>query len=423
MALMKRVAVLGSTGSIGTNTLDVIASHPEALRVFGLAARSRINDLEAQIARHRPECVVVLDPEKASELRQRCGAPASTPDGARVEILDGEDGLVRLATHPDVDVVVVGTSGREALGPLLRAIEAGKRIALASKELLVMAGELIMRAVEAHHAELIPVDSEHAGLFQVLQGVPREQVERIVLTGSGGSLWPLDAAALRHVSREQVLRHPKWQMGPKITVDSATLMNKGLEVIEARWLFGMPCERIRVVIHPQAVVHAFIELVDGSCLAQLAICDMRVPIQYALSFPARWPSRLPRLEMTTLPALQFFEPDLERFPCLALALGAARQGGSACTVLSAANEVAVQAYLRGALSFEAIPTVIRHTLARHEVVTHPTLEEILRVDAWARATADACLPAVSVAAAEHGAGRAIVKHRPSIRRAHEVQSR
>ena len=376
---MTRVAVLGSTGSIGTNTLDVIARHPERLSVVGLAARSRIEALEQQIASYQPELAVVLDEEAAATLRARSRGPT--------KILQGVEGLIRLATHPAVDVVVVGTSGSEALLPLLRAIEAGKRIALASKELLVMAGELIMRSVREHNTCLIPVDSEHAALFQALRGVAREQVERIILTGSGGPLWSLDHGQQDGVSRAQVLRHPKWQMGPKITVDSATLMNKGLEVIEARWLFDMPLDRIRVVIHPQAVIHAMVELVDGSCLAQMSLCDMRLPIQAALSFPERWPTALPRLRWTQMQGLQFFEPDLDRFPCLRLALEAARRGGSACAVLSAANEVAVWAYLRDELAFSDIPGVIGETLDDHATIAHPTLEEILAQDRWARHTA------------------------------------
>ncbi|MBI3320200.1 MAG: 1-deoxy-D-xylulose-5-phosphate reductoisomerase [Candidatus Omnitrophica bacterium] len=380
---MKRVAVLGSTGSIGTSTLDVIAAHPEALSLVGIAARSRIDVLEQQIARYHPSVVAVLDEQSAARLQQRCHG--------RPNVLQGIDGLVTLATEPSVDVVVMGTSGREALLPLIRAIQAGKQIALASKELLVMAGELVMRLVEEHHVTLIPVDSEHAALFQALQGVPRSHVERVVLTGSGGSLWSLTQEQRERASLEQVLRHPKWRMGPKITVDSATLMNKGLEVIEAQWLFGMPLDRIGVLIHPQALIHGMVEFVDGTALAHLSACDMRLPIQYALSFPQRWSAPFPRVRWTELSGLQFFEPDLERFPCLRLAWEAARVGGSACTVLSAANEAAVRAYLRGALVFSDIPRIIEQTLASHHPIAHPSLEEIFTADEWARTTAEACI--------------------------------
>jgi len=376
---MKRVVVLGSTGSIGANTLDVIASHPEHLSLVGIAAHSRIELLTQQMARYQPQLVAVLDAEKAAQLKAQWDGTA--------EILQGVEGFIQLATHPSVDIVVVGTSGPEALLPVMRAIEAGKRIALASKELLVMAGELIMQAIRTHRACLVPVDSEHAALFQALQGIGRHEVERIILTGSGGPLWSLDPKQREHVSRSQVLTHPKWQMGPKITVDSATLMNKGLEVIEARWLFDMPLDRIRVVIHPQALIHGIIELTDGTCLAQMSICDMRLPIQFALSFPERWPTNLPRVRWTELSGLEFFEPDLDRFPCLRLALDAARRGGSACAVLSAANDTAVWAFLHEELAFSEIPRIIEETLSRHDPIAHPALDEILTVDRWARQTA------------------------------------
>jgi len=388
---MKRVAVLGSTGSIGRSALDVIASHPDRLSLVSIAARSRVDDLARQAREHRPARVGLLDETRAASLR------ALAPVG--IEIATGVDGLCRLATDPDVDIVVFGTSGREALHPLIEAIKAGKQVALASKELLVMAGDIIMRLVRESHATLIPIDSEHAGLFQALQGIPREQVERITVTGTGGPLWPLDADAIAGAPRAVVLRHPKWQMGPKITVDSATLMNKGLEVIEARWLFGLPLARIDVRIHPQAVVHAIVECVDGSCLAQLAICDMRVPIQYALSYPERWPSALPRLRLTEASGLEFFEPDLTRFPCLAVALDAARIGGTACAVLSAANDVAVEAFLADGITLGQVPELIRRVLDRHRPAAAPGLEEILRVDEWARTVAREQLGQLGSAAA------------------------
>jgi 1-deoxy-D-xylulose-5-phosphate reductoisomerase len=270
---------------------------------------------------------------------------------------------------------------------LVRAIEAGKRIALASKELLVMAGSLIMRLVEEHGSSLVPIDSEHAALFQCLQGVAREEVARLTVTGSGGPLWKTPAAEVPAVSREQVLAHPKWHMGQKITVDSATLMNKGLELIEAHWLFHMPLERLRIVIHPEAVIHALVELVDGTVLAQMSPCDMRLPIQYALSYPERWDNTLPRLELTQLGALHFYEPDLNRFPCLRLALESARVGGTACVVLNGANDTAVRAYLEEQLALTEIPRVIAQTLERHTPIAHPALDEILEVDRWSRMTA------------------------------------
>ena len=373
---MKRVIVLGSTGSIGTNTLDVIAQHPDSLEVLGLSARSRLDALAEQVARHRPARVAVWDEAGARELRARS-------DGA-TEIVSGIDGLTRLATDPRADVVVVGTAGIDALVPVLRAIEAGKRIALASKELLVVAGELLMRTARAHDATIIPVDSEHAALFQALHGVPTSHVARLVLTGTGGSLWTMTASSMETVTVEQVLRHPKWSMGRKITVDSATLMNKGLEVIEAHWLFDLPYERIQVVIHPQALIHAIIEITDGTALAHMCACDMRLPIQYALSYPERWPSPLPRLDWAARSGLEFFEPDLARFPCLRIALEAASRGGTACAALSAANEVAVEALLSRHLPFTQIARVVESVVARHAPVAHPSLEDILAADRWAR---------------------------------------
>jgi len=375
---MKRVAVLGSTGSIGRSTLEVIASHPEKLQLVGVATRAQIERLAAQVAQWDPPLVAVWEEASAQEFARQTG---------RRDVLVGPEGLLRLATHPDVDVVVVATSGREALLPLVRAIQAGKRIALASKELLVMAGELIMRLVREHGVSLVPIDSEHAALFQCLQGVSTEQVARLVITGSGGPLLNVPSSHHHAVTKAQVLAHPKWQMGPKITVDSATLMNKGLEVIEARWLFGLPLDRLHVVIHPEAVVHGLIELVDGTWLAQMSLCDMRLPIQYALSFPERWGSPWPRLPLSQLTSMRFLTPAFEQFPCLRLALEAAALGGSACIALNGANDVAVQRYLQDQLAFTDIPRVIRETLDQHTVIPYPTLDDILAVDAWSRQTA------------------------------------
>lgn len=377
--MIKRVAVLGSSGSIGRNTLEVIASHPDRLRLAGLAVRSRVDRLAEQVARFHPPLLAVWDPQQAEAFIRQTG---------RRDTLAGSEGLTRLATHPDVDLVVIATSGQDALVPLVRAIQAGKQVALASKELLVMAGDLIMRLSREHGTSLLPIDSEHAALFQCLQGVPRSQVARLIVTGSGGPLWGRSAAEMASATREEVLAHPKWRMGPKITVDSATLMNKGLEVIEAQHLFGLPLDRIQVVIHPEAAVHAFVEMIDGTLLAQLSVCDMRLPIQYALSFPERWAApELPRLSLTQLGSLRFQEPDIAQFPCLRLALDAAAAGGSACVALNGANDTAVQAYLDGHIPFSDIPRLISDTLEQHAPSAHPTLDEILAVDAWSRKTA------------------------------------
>ncbi|MDP3722218.1 MAG: 1-deoxy-D-xylulose-5-phosphate reductoisomerase [Candidatus Omnitrophota bacterium] len=375
---MRRVAVLGSTGSIGRSTLEVIAGHPDRLRLVGIAARSRIDLLAEQARAFRPTLAAVWEEEGAQELRRMTGS---------LTVGVGPEGLTWLATHPDVDVVVVATSGSEALIPLIRAIQAGKQIALASKELLVMAGELIMRLVQEHGVKLVPIDSEHVALAQCLQAVTRSEVARLVITGSGGPLWGLSVSERQVVTRAQVLAHPRWQMGPKITVDSATLMNKGLEVIEARWLFDVPLERLRVLIHPEAVIHALVELVDGTALAQMSPCDMRLPIQYALSAPERWDSRFPRMDVTQRSGWHFFEPDLAQFPCLRLALDAAAVGGSACVALNGANDAAVQAYLAGQMAFPDIPRVIEEVLEQHPAIPHPTLDEVVEVDGWSRRVA------------------------------------
>lgn len=375
MGDVKRVAVLGSTGSIGRSTLDVIARHPGRLRLTGLAARTSIEALAAQAAAHPSARVAVWDTERAAAFGRLTG---------RTDTLPGTEGLIALATAPETDIVVVATSGRDALIPLVRAIQAGKQIALASKELLVMAGSLIMRLVEEHGTTLVPIDSEHAALFQCLQGVKKDDVRRLTITASGGPLWGLTSQARQAATREQVLAHPKWRMGPKITVDSATLMNKGLEVIEAQRLFGFPLDRFRVLVHPEAAVHAIIELRDGTSLAQVSPCDMRLPIQYALSFPERWDGVEAGLPLSQAGPLRFFEPDLNEFPCLRLALEAAAAGGSMCVALNGANETAVAAYLAGQVAFGDIPRAIADTLAQHDALPHPTLDEILAVDAWAR---------------------------------------
>ena len=384
---MRRIAVLGSTGSIGASTLKVIASHPDKFQLIGIAARSRIHLLAEQLHAFQPARVAVWEEESARAFAHLTG---------RNDLLIGGDGLTELATHPDVVMVVVATSGHDALRAVVAAIQAGKRIALASKELLVMAGALLMRLVKAHGTSLVPIDSEHVALFQCLQGVPKAHVARLVITGSGGPLWKLSAAQMQTVTRDQVLAHPKWQMGPKITVDSATLMNKGLEIIEARWLFDMPLSRVDVVIHPEAVVHAMIELMDGTWLAQMSACDMRLPIQYALSFPERWEAALPRLSLTQLSALHFVAPDLGQFPCLRLALEAASSDGSACIALNGANDTVVHAYLQGRASFADIPRVIAEVLARRTPATDPGLEDILALDAWSRRTASEALRAPNV---------------------------
>jgi 1-deoxy-D-xylulose-5-phosphate reductoisomerase len=376
---VKRICILGSTGSIGTSTLDVVASHPGRFAVASLAAGSNVDLLERQVREHGPECVAVGGREAAEELARRL-------DG-RTRIVCGEDGLVAAATWPGVDLVVSGLVGALGLAPTHAALEAGRDVALANKETLVTAGAPMIAAARSGGARILPVDSEHNALHQCLRGERLDEVRRLWLTASGGPFRKLPAEALDRVTAEEALRHPTWKMGPKVTLDSATLMNKGLEVIEARWLFGVDADRIRVVVHPQSVVHSMVEFVDGSFKAQLGITDMRHPIQYALSWPDRWDTPLPPFDPVEAGRLDFEAPDLERFPCLDLAFRALRAGGAAPAALNAANEVAGRAFLDGKVRFSDIPVVIAHTLDRHAGDPGSSLDELIRADRRARETA------------------------------------
>jgi 1-deoxy-D-xylulose-5-phosphate reductoisomerase len=366
---MKRLAVLGSTGSIGQSTLDVVRAHPDKLKVIGLAAGSNSNRLRDQAAEFGPAITAL-----ASET--------------------GSKGLIAVATHPEVDIVICASSGTDALEAVLAAIDAGKTIALANKEVLVMAGALVTAAARARGVAILPVDSEHNAIHQCLHGRRREEVRRIILTASGGPFREMSASALANVKPEDALRHPTWRMGRKITIDSATLMNKGLEVIEAHWLFDLPGDRIDVVIHPQSIVHSMVELTDGSIIAQLGGADMKLPIQYACSYPDRWEAPVARLDLTAAGRLDFHEPDRARFPCLALAYRALASGPSHAVVLNAANEVAVASFLDEKISFVSIPRVIEQTMDAHSSVPAATLEEIREVDRWARGLAMALAKAV-----------------------------
>ena len=372
---MKRVAILGSTGSIGTSALAVVDAHADRLRVVGLAAGSNAAALGRQIARYRP-LVAALADDGAAESYE------GVPPGTRLH--RGSGGLVEVATHPDADIVLCASSGTAALDAVLAAIDAGKTIALANKEVLVMAGELVTAAARRRGVPLLPVDSEHNAIHQCLHGRSPEEVKRLVLTASGGPFRSWTAAALRQATAADALRHPTWQMGRKITIDSATLMNKGLEVIEAHWLFGVTSERIDVMVHPQSVVHSLVELSDGSMLAQLGVTDMRLPIQYAFSYPDRWGGAVPGLNLATCGPLEFLEPDLDRFPCLRLAYAALDAGGTMPVVLNAANEVAVEAFLQERVGFTAIADVIAATLAAHTSIPATTLATVRAVDGWAR---------------------------------------
>jgi 1-deoxy-D-xylulose-5-phosphate reductoisomerase len=373
---VKTLAILGSTGSIGRSALAVVDAHPTRLRVAALAAGDNAALLAEQSARYRPSMVALGSSDAADRFRAAGGAAPS--------LVCGPEGLVAAATHPDVDIVLCASSGTAGLEAVLAAIEAGKTIALANKEVLVMAGAIVTAAARRKGVAILPVDSEHNAIHQCLHGRRADEVRRLVLTASGGPFRDLPIDALRSVGPDAALRHPTWQMGRKITIDSATLMNKGLEVIEAHWLFDVPADRIDVVVHPQSIVHSMVELNDGSVIAQLGITDMRLPIQYACSYPDRWDAALPRLDLTKAGRLDFYAPAHDRFPCLGLAYRALRAGGTAPVVLNAANEVAVASFLDGRLGFTSIPLVIEHTLNAHEVQTVSTLELIRGVDAWAR---------------------------------------
>ncbi len=377
---MKRLAILGSTGSIGTSALAVVDAHADRLSIVGLAAGKSAAMLGAQLARYRPSIAAIARDEDVACVRAAAG-------GAKTRIVSGPHGLTDVATHPDVDMVLCASSGTAALEAVLAAIEAGKAIALANKEVLVMAGEMVMQAARKRGVAVLPVDSEHNAVHQCVHGRPADEIKRIILTASGGPFRTWSTAALDAAGPQDALRHPTWQMGRKITIDSATLMNKGLEVIEARWLFDIPADRISVVVHPQSIVHSMVELTDGSTIAQLGVTDMRLPIQYALSYPERWAATLPSLDLTRAGTLEFMPPDFERFPCLELAYRALRQGGTAMVALNAANEVAVEAFLGGRLAFPAIARIIDETLSAHDVQTAETVDVVRESDRRARAHA------------------------------------
>jgi 1-deoxy-D-xylulose-5-phosphate reductoisomerase len=378
------VSILGSTGSIGCNTLRVIGALGRGrFRVVALAAGRNIEKLADQIAMFKPEVVSVESEETAERLRIELGVRAvSAPT-----ILAGEVGLVEVATRDDAEIVVSGTVGAVGFVPTLRALEAGKRVALANKETLVMAGELMTRAAEKSGAEMLPVDSEHNALHQCLRGEKRSEVRRLILTASGGPFRTRDKAAMESASVAEALQHPTWNMGAKITIDSATLMNKGLEVIEAHWLFGFDAEQIAIVVHPESVVHSMVELVDGSIIAQMGVTDMRHAIQYALTYPERHPSELAPLDLTKLSSLNFEPPDLDRFPCISLAYRALEAGGTMPAALNAANEEAVRAFIEERINLTDIPRVIEAVMAQHHRREADTLEAVLTADRDARSSA------------------------------------
>lgn len=376
--MAKGIAILGSTGSIGRQTLEVCSSFPEKFKVVAITARHNIELLEQQVRKYKPKIVVVSDEQKGRVLKERV---ADLP----VHVHLGSEHLPEAVVDQEVSTVVTAVSGAVGLLPTLEAIKAGKEIALANKETLVAAGELVMETVKKYDGRLLPVDSEHSALFQCLMGNRREEVHKLILTASGGPFRCWTREMLAKVTPREALKHPSWSMGAKITIDSATLMNKGLEVIEARHLFQIDYDRIEVVIHPQSIIHSMVEYIDGAIIAQLGAPDMRLPIQYALTWPHRWEGRaVTRLNLWQLKELTFEAPDHNAFPALNLAYEAGKEGGTMPTVLNAANEEAVHAFLRGEISFPAITEVVKRVLDQHQSIKNPDLEAILAVDGEAR---------------------------------------
>ena len=388
---MQSIAVLGSTGSIGQSTLDVVARHPDRYKVVALVANNRIDLLEPQVLKFRPQIVAVVDPVAAQALRQRL-----VGKGVKTEVHSGNEAIVAIAKLPQVDTVMAAIVGAAGLPSAIAAAEAGKRVLLANKEALVMAGPVFMNAVLKSGSVLLPIDSEHNAIFQSLpanycQNPERHGVSHIILTASGGPFRGYDRTRLAEVTPEQAVSHPKWNMGRKISVDSATLMNKGLEVIEAHYLFGIGVDRIKVVVHPQSTIHSLVQYVDGSVLAELGAPDMRTPIAHALAWPERIVSGVEMLDLVACGSFDFMEPNLEAFPCLALAFEALSRGGSAPAVLNAANEVAVAAFLNGRIKFLEIPRVIEETMNAIDNVPISTLAEVLEADTIARVFAESRL--------------------------------
>ena len=380
---MKQLSILGSTGSIGRNVLRIVEMFPDRFRVTALTAKNNVELLARQVERFRPDIAVVFDDDGLDRL------DSLLPAEVKVEILSGADGYKIAAEHGEGGMVVAAMMGAAGLAPTLAAIAAGKEIALANKETLVMAGELVMDRASRNGVTIRPIDSEHSAIFQCLSGQRREDLDRILLTASGGPFRKTPREDFDRITPADALKHPNWDMGRKITIDSATLMNKGLEVIEAKWLFGVPENQIRVVVHPQSIVHSMVAFRDGSVMAQLGLPDMKGAIAYALSYPERLPIQQPAPDFAALGELTFEEPDTARFPCLNLAFAACAVGGTMPAVLNAANEVAVEAFLMGKIPFTAIPEVIESTLGRHDRVDRPALSDLLNADGWARGMAEA----------------------------------
>jgi len=385
---MKTIVILGSTGSIGTNTLNIVEQFPDEFRVAGLSAGTNDEKLEEQIRRFKPRMVALSNESAAARLRHRC---ADLP----VEIHSGTHGVTHLASIPEAEMVISAIVGGAGLVPTLAAIRANKHIALANKEPMVMAGKLIREEARKHGVRIFPVDSEHSAIFQSLEGHRLEDVRRLILTASGGALWTLNKKELQDVTPERALQHPNWKMGAKITIDSATLMNKGLEVVEARWLFDIPESKIDVLIHRESIVHSLVEYQDRSMIAQLGLPDMRTPISYAMRYPERMPLDLPSLDLTEIGTLTFSKPDHDRFPCLRLGYESLRIGGTMPATMNAANEVAVEAFLNGGIRFIDIAEIIRSTMEAHQPREVESLDDALTTDRWAREKAESFVHALA----------------------------
>lgn len=377
---MKKISILGSTGSIGTQTLEVVEELGN-IKISAITGNKNISLLEEQARKFQPELVAVMDEENAKILQGRLA-------DTKIRVLSGMDGLVEAATYKDVDTVVTSVVGNVGLKPTFAAIRAGKNIALANKETLVSAGQLVMDLAKKHNVKIYPVDSEHSAIFQSLQGNEGNRIARILLTASGGPFRGKKRAELEQVTVADALAHPNWQMGKKITIDSATLMNKGLEVMEAKWLFDVEVDQIEVLVHPQSIVHSAVEYEDGAIIAQMGEPDMRIPIQYALTYPKRVKNSFPRVDFVKRSNLTFEKPDMETFQCLSLAYHALKTGGTLPAVLNGANEVAVARFLKGELTFLQIPALIERTMDAYTVKYEYTLDDLLEADAWARAYAE-----------------------------------
>ena len=373
---MKKISLLGSTGSIGANVLDVIERNPEKFQIFGMSAGNNVDLFAKQIRKFKPRVVALFDTKKIPTLKEQIA-------DLDIEILSGEEGSIAVATLPEADVVVSGVMGSAGLLPAIHALKSGKNLALANKETLVIAGELVLREAKKTNSQIIPIDSEHSAIFQVLNGEKKEQIKKIILTASGGPFRTFSLDQMGTVTVKDALKHPNWDMGAKITIDSSTMMNKGLEYIEAKWLFGVNTP-VEIIVHAQSIIHSMIEFVDTSIMAQLGIPDMRVPIAYALTYPDRFECDLPSLDLTTMGNLTFEAPDFERFPCLRLAIDAMEIGKTMPAVLNAANEIAVQAFLEELIPYKDIAELIRMVMQNHNPSPLKELQDVLIADRWAR---------------------------------------